>query len=142
MASVVINQVQYQNVPEVDIPKVGGGTAKFMDTSDATATAADMLAPKTSYVNGQKVTGNIQSKAAASILPSSADQTIAAQQYLSGVQTIKGVTITGLSSSVLQAGVTVKIGCADDDDCVATIQGALSAAVITQDSTSKILTIV
>ena len=33
--NVVINGVTYSNVPEVDIPISGGGTAKFMDTSDA-----------------------------------------------------------------------------------------------------------
>ena len=27
--NVIINSVTYQNVPEVDIPKSGGGTAKF-----------------------------------------------------------------------------------------------------------------
>lgn len=142
MASIVINQIQYQNVPEIDVPMVGGGTAKFMDTSDADATAADMLATKTGYVGGQKVTGNIQSKAAASFLPSSADQTIAAQQYLSGVQTIKGVLVSGLSAAVIAAGTTVKVGCADDDDCVTSVQGALTAAVITQDSTTKVVSIV
>ena len=39
--NVVINGVTYQNVPEVDIPLSGGGTAKFMDTTDADAAAAD-----------------------------------------------------------------------------------------------------
>lgn len=30
--NVIINGVTYSNVPEVDIPKSGGGTAKFYDS--------------------------------------------------------------------------------------------------------------
>ena len=40
--NVVINGVTYQNVPEVDIPKTGGGTATFTDVTDTTATASDV----------------------------------------------------------------------------------------------------
>ena len=47
--NVIINGVTYQNVPEVDIPKSGGGTAKFYDTASATATAADILTGKTAF---------------------------------------------------------------------------------------------
>lgn len=36
--NVVINGVTYSNVPEVDIPKNGGGTAKFYDTASANST--------------------------------------------------------------------------------------------------------
>ena len=39
--NVIINGVTYQNVPEVDIPKSGGGSAKFYDTSGADFAAAD-----------------------------------------------------------------------------------------------------
>lgn len=44
--NVIINGVTYQNVPEVDIPKSGGGTAKFYDTASADITAADILSGK------------------------------------------------------------------------------------------------
>lgn len=56
-----------------------------LDTSDATATASDMLAGETAYVNGEKVTGNIQSQAATTITPSETTQTaVAANMYTTG----------------------------------------------------------
>lgn len=47
----------YSNVPAVDLPKTGGGTAQFDDTTDANATASDIASGKTAYVNGTKLTG-------------------------------------------------------------------------------------
>lgn len=126
--NVIINGVTYQNVPEVNIPKSGGGTAKFMDTADANAVAADILASKTAYVNGVKITGQISSKAASTYTPTTSDQTIAAGQYLSGAQTIEGDA--NLQAQYIASGVTI-FG----------VVGSLSAAVISQDSTTKVLSI-
>lgn len=139
--SVIINGVQYPSVPSVQIPKQGGGTATFWDATDTTVTAGAMLnGVKGIGVSGE-VTGNIQSKAAASYNPSSSEQSIAASQYLSGAQTIKAVTTTNLLSQYIQSGITVKVGCADDDDCVTSVQGGLTSPVVSQDGTSKILSI-
>lgn len=126
--NVIINGVTYQSVPQVNIPKVGGGTAEFMDTEDGTATASDMLSGATAYVNGTKITGQISGKSAETYTPTTSDQTIASGQYLSGAQTIKGDT--NLQPQYIASGVSI-FG----------VTGTLSAAVVSQDQTTKELSI-
>lgn len=69
-------------------------------------------------------------QAAQTIHPSTSDQTIASGRYLTGNQTIKAVTVSGLSASNILSGVTVKIGDSTDDDCVASVSGSVSFQTI------------
>ena len=82
------------------IPTGGGG-----GTEDATATAADILNPKTAYIASGKVTGQIQSKTASTYTPTTTNQVIASGVYLSGSQTILGDT--NLVPSKIANGVTI-----------------------------------
>lgn len=107
--NVVINGVTYQDVPEVDIPKSGGGTAAFFDTSDATISSGDqMLSSYTSYgADGTKYTGTIASKTGSDLSASGDTVTVPAGYYSS--QQTKAVasgsatapaTISGTSATV------------------------------------------
>jgi len=139
--SLVVNEVQYASVPEIDVPKVGGGTAKFYDATDTNATNADVRNGKKFVNSSGEGTGNMTEKAAADYYPSSSDQTISGSQYLTGAQTIHKVIVTNLSAQYIANGVTVKVGDAADDDRIMSVTGSLSSPTISQDSTSKILSI-
>ena len=139
--NVVINGVTYSNVPSVDIPKSGGGTANFYDTAGADIVAGDLRNGKKGFGPNGEITGNMTEKAAASYEPSTSDQTIAADQYLAGAQVIKAVVVSNLLAAYIAQGVTVKVGSVADDDCIASVTGSLSSVVVSQDSTTKVLSI-
>ena len=79
-------------------------------------------------MGGVKVTGSVTSKPAATYTPTTSDQTIAAGQYLGGAQTVKGdanLVASNIRANVQLFGIT----------------GSLSTPTISQDSTTKILSI-
>ena len=51
----------YSDVPAVTLPKTGGGTATFTDTTITSnaASASDILSGKLAYVNGTLITGTL-----------------------------------------------------------------------------------
>ena len=57
--NVTVAGASYSNVPSIVLPKTGGGTASFIDTTIASnaATAADIASGKLAYVNGVLITG-------------------------------------------------------------------------------------
>lgn len=221
--NVVINEIVYQNVPQIQVPLASGtGNAEFYDTSDATLDNGNkMLSGVTAYADGTKYTGSIATKtssdmtasgatvtapagyyasasskavasgsattpatsitatptitvstsglitasvsasqsvtpsvtagyvssgtagtvsvsgsdteqlttkAAATITPTTSDQTIAAGQYLTGAQTIKGDA--NLQGQYIKSGVTIF-----------NVAGSLTSATVSQDGTTKVLTI-
>lgn len=67
-----------------------GEIAAGLDTSDATATADDILLGKTAYLAAGKETGKIQTLGEQTIIPDVSDKTIGPGVYLSGQQTVKG----------------------------------------------------
>ena len=60
MKNVTIANVNYTDVPSVELPQTGGGIAKFIDVSDTTATADDVLNGKSIYLaDGTKANGTL-----------------------------------------------------------------------------------
>ena len=161
--NVVINGVTYQNVPEVDIPKSGGGTAKFTDVSDTTAVAADTLSGKYIYkADGTKTQGSIASKTSSDLTANNLTVTATAGHYASAASktlsdanlvsgNIKnGVTIFGVSGATNVVDTTIASDGASAGNIVngykayvngALIEGNASMVSVSQDSTTKILSI-
>ena len=139
--NVIINGVQYNQVDEINIPLQGTGTARFYDNSAANVTSPDIRNGKKAGSDTGIITGTMTEKSATTYNPSTSDQTITANQYLAGAQTIRAVTTSNLAAQYIANGVTVKVGCSADDDCIASVVGTLSSPVVSQDPTSKILSI-
>lgn len=130
--SVVINGVTYSAVPEVDIPKSGGGTAKFYDASQADVAAGDVLSGKVyvgasgedtgSMANNGSTDGTISTKAGTVNIPAG---------YTSGgTVSISAEEQAKIIASNIKQGVTL-LG----------VSGSLALPSISQDSTTKILSI-
>lgn len=130
--NVIINGVTYQSVPEVDIPKSGGGTAKFYDTAAANITSADVLTGKTGYGSSGEVSGGMANNGSTSgtISTKAGTVTIPAGYTSGGTVSISSTEQAKIIASNIKSGVTI-LGQA----------GSLTLPTISQDSSSKILSI-
>ena len=128
--NVIINGVTYQNVPEVDIPKSGGGTAKFFDTSSADAAAANILSGKTAYGASGQLTGSMTNNGSTggTIGTKAGSYTIPA-----GYTTGGSVTLTNVTDCVAGNILTGK--------SILGVNGTLQMPSISQDLSTKILSI-
>jgi hypothetical protein len=91
-------------------------------TGDANATADDILAPKTAYVKGQKVVGNIYSFNADTYNTHVSDRLLP-KGYCNGISTIKGVTTSNIDAGNIKAGVNVKVGDANNAGRIKNVTG-------------------
>ena len=130
--SVVINSVTYASCPEVDIPKSGGGTAKFYYTGDADASGADILTGKTAFGASGSVSGSMANNGSTSgtISTKAGTVTIPAGYTTGGTVAISSTEQSKIIASNIKSGVTL-LG----------VAGSLSLPTISQDSTTKILSI-
>ncbi len=130
--NVVINGVTYSNVPEVDIPKSGGGTAKFFDTASASAEAANILTGKTAFGASGEISGSMANNGSTSGTISTKVGTVSvpAGYTTGGTVSISTTEQNKIIASNIKSGVTI-LG----------VAGSLTLPTISQDSTTKILTI-
>lgn len=130
--NVIINSVVYSNVPEVDIPKNGGGTAKFYDTASADISASDVLTGKTAFGSGGSVSGNMANNGATGgqISTKAGSVTIPAGYTSGGSVTIASAAVSDCVSGNILSGKTI-LG----------VNGNLVTPSISQDGTTKILSI-
>lgn len=128
--SVVINSVTYANCPEVDIPKSGGGTAKFYDASETDVAASHVLSGKKFVGSSGQDTGSMTNNGATggTISTKAGTYTIPAGYTSGGTVSLGGVTDC-VAGNILN-GKTI-LG----------VSGSLTMPSISQDSTTKVLSI-
>ena len=128
--NVVINGVTYSNVPEVDIPKSGGGTAKFYDTSGADIAAGDVLTGKTAFGASGAVSGNMANNGSTGGTIGSKSGTVTIPAGYTSGGTVSLTNVTDCVAANILSGKSI-LG----------VSGSLAMPTISQNSTTKILSI-
>ena len=164
--NVVINGSTYNGVPSVQIPKSGSGTATFYYTEDADGGAGDVLATKKVFGAGGEITGSmanngatggtISTKAGSVNIP--AGYTSGGSVTISSTEQAKiiagniksGVTLLGQAGSNMVVDTTISTDAAAAATITSgkkayvngsLITGSATMPTISQDSTTKVLSI-
>ncbi|MCR5448465.1 MAG: hypothetical protein K6F23_03645 [Solobacterium sp.] len=128
--NVIINGVTYANVPEVNIPKSGGGTAKFFDTASADISASDVLTGKTAYGASGSINGSMPNNGNTGGTIGTKTGTVNIPAGYTTGGTVSLTNVTDCIASNILSGKSI-LG----------VNGSLSMPTISQDSTTKILSI-
>ena len=165
--TVKINGVTYQDVPQVEVPLAdnSGNNAVFYDTTGATDSAGDILSGKTAFGGSGSISGSMTDNGTVTgtISTVAGTYTIPAGKHSgSGTVAIDSteqsyITSGNIRSTVTILGVQGKSSVVDTDDADATaahilsgktayvngskITGSMTAATVSQDSTTKVLSI-
>lgn len=131
--NVKINGVTYDSVPSVNIPKSAGGTAIFHDVAGANVAAGDVRSGKVFFGASGQDTGTLAEVSVSSTSITAKGQSVAIPAGIhAGGQSvsISSTEQAKIIASNIKSGVTI-LG----------VQGGLSAATVSQDSSTKVLTI-
>ena len=119
--------------PSISVSSSGLITATASATKSVTPTvSAGYVSSGTAgtiTVSGSN-TQQLTTQSATTYNTSTTDQTIASGRYLTGTQTIKAVTVSGLLAANIADGVTVMVGDSNDPDRIASVTGTLTFQTI------------
>lgn len=118
--------------PTISVSNGGLITAQVSKTQQVTPTVQEGYVeegtPGNVGVSGSN-TQQLTTQGAQTIHPASTDQSIASGKYLTGAQTFKAVTVSGLTADKVLQGNTIKIGDADDDDRIMSVTGTAQGGI-------------
>ena len=128
--SVVINGVTYASCPEVDIPKSGSGTVKFYYTGDADLAAEYLLTGHSGFGASGSISGNMADNGGLGGTIGTKDGTYAIPAGYTTGGTVSLTNVSDCTSGNILSGKSI-LG----------VSGSLTLPTISQDSTTKILSI-
>lgn len=154
--NVIINNVQYSNVPYVDFEQVGGGTVFYYEVSDANASASHLLTGKSAYISGGIANGSMANNGDTSGTISTKEGTVTIPEgYTSGgtvglstsakadiVSTnIKsGRSILGVSGNAMIIDTTISSSAAAAANIFSGYKAYVNGALVTGNATAPTIT--